>query len=184
VISSEIVRYAERETMNKGIVQPIGSVRVERIEQMTLAYIRYIGPYQGDELLFERLFNQLSHWANPKNMIRFPEAKCIIVYHDDPDITQPEKLRISVCISVPSDTKVQKAIGKMVIDSGKCAIGHFEVRGDEFGKAWNYMYGFWLPHSGYVPDDRHCFELYPKEKETHPEGKYTVDIHVPLKSAE
>ena len=48
-------------------------------------------------------------------------------------------------------------------------------------KAWDEVMGKWLPESGYQPDDRPCYELYHNDPKTHPEGKFLVDICVPVK---
>jgi len=66
----------------------------------------------------------------------------------------------------------------MTIASGKYAISRFKVSADEFTEAWSWVYGTWLPQSGYQPDDRPCFEIYPEEPAG---GKFTVDICVPVK---
>ena len=39
----------------------------------------------------------------------------------------------------------------------------------------------WLPESGYEPDDRPCFEICHNDPKEHPEGKFVVDLCVPLK---
>ena len=49
-------------------------VRVEELPQQTVAYIRHVGPYQGDSELFEGLFGRLFQWAGPRNLMRFPET--------------------------------------------------------------------------------------------------------------
>ena len=77
------------------------NVRVENVEDMTVAYVRHIGPYAGDEGLFERLFGKLFKWAGARDLLKFPETKILSVYHDDPHMTDEDKLRTSVCITVP-----------------------------------------------------------------------------------
>jgi len=89
------------------------------------------------------------------------------VYHDDPEVTPEDKLRVDACITVPKDAPVDGEIGKMTVPGGKFAVAHFEISGDEYGEAWNALMGGWLPESGYQPDDRLCYELYlnnPKEQ--------------------
>ena len=54
-------------------------------------------------------------WAGSRDLIRFPETKMLNVYHDNPKITNKNKLRTSVCITNPVDTKVDGDIGKMNI---------------------------------------------------------------------
>ncbi len=71
-------------------------------------------------------------------------------------------------------------IGSMIIASGEYAVGHFEIFGSEFAAAWGYMYGEWLPNSGYQPRDTFPFELYVNDPRTHPQGKYLLDIYIPI----
>lgn len=153
------------------------TVEVKDLPEMTVAYVRHIGPYKGDAALFEKLFGRLCGWAGPRNLIG-ADAKFIVVYHDNPDITQENKLRISVSLVVPPSTEVSGETGKMVIQPGKYAIARFVVSGSEFQEAWSWVYGTWLPQSGYQPDDRPCFEMYPEGEK---DGKFTVDICVPVK---
>jgi AraC family transcriptional regulator len=163
---------------NKGL---ISSIEVKDVPEMHVAYIRHIGPYAKDLQLFQKLFNKLCAWAGPRGLLRFPETKFITIYHDNPDITDEAKLRTDVCITVPVDTKVSGEVGKATLPAGKCAVAHFEIMPDQYGDAWNAVYGGWLPESGYQPDDRPCFELYLNEPKQHPQGKHIVDIYAPVK---
>lgn len=158
------------------------SVNVEVLEVApeNVAYIRHIGPYAGDEALFGRLFGQLCQWAGPRGLIS-DDAKFITIYHDNPEITEEEKLRISVCLCVPEDTTGDGDINIMTIPGGKYSVGHFEIDVSEYGDAWNFLCGEWLPKSGYEPDDRPCFEMMMNNPEDHPEGKHIVDIYEPVK---
>lgn len=156
-------------------------VEVKELSEMTVAYIRYTGPYKGNAQLFEELSNKLFKWAGPRNLLNFPKTWFLIIYHDDPDITGEEKLRLSVCITVPEETEVDGEIGKMVIPAGKYAMAKFELKADEYEGAWNWVYGSWLPKSGYVPDKRPAFELYPFDGEAKPKEKNRVDICIPVK---
>lgn len=154
------------------------SVEVKELPKMTVAYIRHIGPYKGDEKLFEGLWNKLFSWAGPRNLIGGDEFKSLVIYHDDPHVTIEDKLRMSVCITVPPDTKVDGEIGKMDIEAARYVIARFELTAEDFEQAWEWVYGQWFPMSGYQPDDKPCFEMYPEEPK---DGKFTVDICVPIK---
>jgi AraC family transcriptional regulator len=105
----------------------------------------------------------------------------LCVYQDDPEVAAGEKLRLSVCVTVPQDTKVEGEIGKMSIPGGKYASAHFEIAGHEFQKAWDYMFGEWLPKSGYQPDDRPSYELCLNNPAEHPQHKHSIDIYLPVK---
>lgn len=154
------------------------SVEVRSLPEMTLAYIRHIGPYKGDGKLFEMLWNKLFRWAGPRGLIGGPGFKSLIVYHDDPNITEEAKLRMSVSVTVPADTQVSGEIGKMVLEAAEYVIARFELAEDEFQEAWDWVYGHWFPQSGYQPDDKPCFEMYPEEPK---DGKFVVDVCVPVK---
>ena len=168
-----------RVEMNDRAIQT--DVEVRDMPEMHVAYVRYIGPYKGDQELFGRLFNQLMAWAGPRGLLRFPETKIMTVYYDNPDITDESRLRTDACITVPADTRVEGEIGQAVIPAGKYAIAHFEIAPDRYQDAWNAVYGGWLPESGYQPVDGPCYELYLNDPKQHPEGKHVVDICVPVK---
>lgn len=154
------------------------SVEIKELPKMTLAYIRHIGPYKGDDKLFEGLWNRLFAWAGPRGLIGGKDFRSLVIYHDDPGVTIEDKLRMSVCITVPPETKVDGEIGKMELDAAKYVIARFEVNAQQFQEAWDWLYGEWFPASGYQPDEKPCFEMYPEEPR---DGKFVVDICVPVK---
>jgi AraC family transcriptional regulator len=156
-------------------------VEVKEMSELNVAYVRHIGPYKGDSELFEGLFDKLMKWAGPRGLLRFPETQVLSVYHDDPKITDEDKLRTSACITVHRDTPVEGEVGKMAIPGGKFAVASFEIASDEFEDAWNMLMGGWMPESGYQPDDRLCYELLHNNPKEHPENKFVVDICVPVK---
>jgi AraC family transcriptional regulator len=155
------------------------SMEVKQLPKLTVAYLRHTGPYQGNEKLFQNLTEELCRWAGPRGLLAQPDMKLLVVYHDDPKVTEPEKLRLSMCLPVPEGTKVDGKVGKMEIAAGTYAVGRFEVDSQEFSEAWDWLYGTWLPQSGYQPDDGPCFEMYPEEHK--PGLKMKVDICVPVK---
>ena len=157
------------------------NVEVKELPEQTVAYIRHVGPYAGDGELFGRLYTKLFTWAGPRGLVNFPETKVINIYHDDPNITDEDKLRLSCSISVPAETSVDGEIGKMVIQAGKYAVAHFELDVDQYTEAWTGIFAGWMPESGYEPADGVCFEVCLNNPDEHPEKKHIVDICVPVK---
>lgn len=160
---------------------PVADVRVEDLAPMTVAYVRHIGPYAGDEQLFAGLFERLMKWAGPRGFLSSPNTRTLIVYHDNPEVTDQSKLRTSVCVTVPEGTPVNGEIGIMTVPGGKYAMARFEIDAEQYEQAWNAVCGEWLPDSGYQPDDRPCFELCLNDPHEHPEHKHIVEICVPVK---
>lgn len=152
-------------------------VEVREAPEMTVAYVRHVGPFQGMAQAFEKLMR----WAGPRGLLRFPETKTLGIYHDDPDITANDKLRSDACITIPPGTNVGGEIGAMTVPGGLFAVARAVVSPDEFGEAWNALMQDWLPGSGYEPDDRMCYELYLNDPKTHPEGKFIIEIHEPVR---
>ena len=156
------------------------TVKVKDLSKMTVAYVRYVGPYVGDGALFERLFGKLCKWAGARGLLN-KDTKYIIVYHDNLKVTEESKQRVSVCAAVPEKTKVEGEVGKMTIPAGKYAMARFEkLTSPEFIEAWNWVYAVWLPQSGYALDDRPAFELYPSDCKNE-KGQMKVDICIPVK---
>ncbi len=158
------------------------TVEVKDIPEFYVAYVRHTGPYKGDSELFKNLFIKLINWAGSRKLLKLPEATFLSIYHDSPGITEEDKLRISVGITVSEETPVKGEIGKMKIPGGQFAVARFELAGsEEYEEAWNFVFGNWLPESGCQPDDRLCFEIYHNTPKEHPEGVHIVDICVPVK---
>ena len=154
-------------------------VQVREIPDMTVAYVRHIGPYKGDNALFGSLIGQLMTWAGPRNLLT-PDAKLLAVYHDNPEITEADKQRVSMCLTVPEKTEVGGEIGKMVIPGGPYAMARFEINADEYQQAWDTVMAGWFPESGYQPTDGLSYELYHGSPDEHPAGKHVLDICVPV----
>jgi AraC family transcriptional regulator len=135
------------------------SAKVEELPAFTVAYVRHVGPYAGDAGLFGRLFGQLGGWAGPRGLIR-PDTRWLSIYHDDPGVTAPEKLRLSVCLTVPPGTTGEREVSVMELPGGKNVVARFAIiDGKDYGGAWSWLMGDWLPSSGYQPDDRPCYEI-------------------------
>lgn len=100
-----------------------------------------------------------------------------------PESVPDSKLRVSCGITVPDGTEGSGEVCTMSLAGGSYAEARFEVDADEFGGAWAWLYGEWLPASGYQPDDRLCFERYagdPKPAEDGGALRFSVDICVPV----
>lgn len=154
-------------------------IEIKEVDDIETAYLRYIGNYKKNQNLFRNLFDRLHRWAQPRNLID-DNTLHILIYHDNPAITDENKLRVSACITVPKNTKVSKDIGKLTLRAGKYAAIRFHISVDDFFFAWDWVYRYWLPQSGYLPDNKHCFEVYLNEKDPLHPNHFVIDIYVPI----
>jgi AraC family transcriptional regulator len=157
------------------------TVEIKDLPVKTVAYVRHTGPYAGNEALFQELFGKLLKWAGPRDLVRPGESELLTIYHDSPEITEEEKLRISVCLTVPEGTEVSGDVGLMSMPAGRYAVAEFLIDADQYGDAWNSLFGAWLPESGYQCAEGPCYELSLNDSATDDEGKHRVAIHIPVK---
>ena len=152
---------------------------IQIVEPFKVLYTRYTGAYKGNSDLFSKLFTKLYCFADKNKLVR-QEAKWFVVYHDYSDLTAEEKLRLSVCMSIKDEMANQGEFGCMELAGGRYAVGRFLLGADEYQGAWNYMISGWLPDSGYLPDDRLCFEYYPLQEKEDDHTRRVVEIFIPI----
>ncbi len=156
------------------------NIEVRNMPERAVAYLRHVGPYAGDHALFERLFSEFFHWAMPRGLFQPPQTETVTIYHDNPEITDEDKLRISVGITVAHGTPTSGEIGSLELPAGKYVCARFEIDPAEYGAAWQTVFGQWLPQSGWQLADGPCYECYLNDPKTHPLGKHVVEIRVPV----
>lgn len=159
-------------------------VEIIAMDALPVLYSRKTGAYK--ELYdyadsFAKAIEGLFSFGMSRNLID-EQVKVLFAYHTYPDFSEEEKQRTSFCVSITEPVSVdeQRGIGCMTIPAGKYAVGHFEIFHGEYTDAWNYLYGEWLPQSGYLPRNSFPFEVYLNKPDEHPQKKHIVDIYVPI----
>ena len=155
---------------------------METFPECRLIYVRHTGNYKSLGREFARLMHTLFRYAKKQDLLKQDENKFLVMYHDNPEFGKEEQFRTSLCMTVPKDCTVKEdgKLGVTTIESGLYAVGHFEIKPEQFDSAWDYMYQKWLMTSKYVPRNASPFEVYlnnPKEEKDH---IIKVDIYVPV----
>lgn len=171
--SNDYIRIVELTKKWRNLMKT--NIEVKEMPALDLIYCRHIGQFDQIGKAYEKLFK----WAGPRGLIG-EHTKTATVYHDDPKTTDIDKVRQSACITVNKDVKPEGEFGKLQVESGKFAVGHFEIDVTEFEQAWNAMC-LWVSENGYQPDDRNSYELYHADPKDHPENKFVLDICIPVK---
>jgi AraC family transcriptional regulator len=148
---------------------------VKILEEMQLAYISHVGKMD----LIGNAYNQLIRWATPKGLMAQENLRMVSIYHDSPKITDPNHLRMSACIILNEATSVESEVGLRTLDAGKCIVSRFEMTPYEFQQAWESNF-VWMSENGYKKGDKDPFEIYYNNAEEHPEGKFIVDLCIPI----
>jgi AraC family transcriptional regulator len=155
------------------------STEIKKLNGLSIAYIKHNEVYAGDSSLFIYLYNKLTAWAASEDLLK-PECENIVVYHDPIEITDDDRLKISLGISVPENTKTAGDIEKMKLQGGDYLVCRYRLRDEEYGEAWQQVYRQHLPELGLQPADGQSFELYPNKVENPDKYSTIVDICVPV----
>lgn len=172
---------------NKGVcrnkhTQIIGSIEVKNIKEIKAIYLRHLGCYEELVSKFPKMLGELLDFAKSNNLVT-GELMPFSIYHDNPEFTKKHNLKTSVCLVVNATAKVEGKIGFLTIPSGKYAIGHFELKNPiDYSKAWDYLYGEWLPKSGFQPNNGYNFEMYMNNPNNHAQNLHFTDIYLPIKA--
>lgn len=152
------------------------SIAVKDLTELKVAYIPHIGPCEQIGIAFDKLLK----WGYPKGLVN-GQNKVITIYHDSPKITDPNKLRMSACISLPKENYPidSSEINTRVIPAGKHVVAQFEITVDEFQKAWESVFA-WVFEKGFKVRNSDPFEVYYNDLTQHPERKCTFDICIPV----
>mgnify|MGYP001436910159 FL=1 len=160
----------------KQIVIMETNVIVKELADMQAIYCRHTGAFNE----IHKAYGKLMQFAGPRGLIA-KDSHTVTVYHDDPSVTEINKVRQSACLVVDKDVQVEGEIGKITIKGGRYAVGHFEIDVTEFENAWNTMC-VWMTESGYEPGEGNPYEFYYADPENHPEQKFVLDICIPVKN--
>lgn len=154
------------------------SIEVLTLEEIHLAGIMNAGEFTQLSETYERLIN----WAEEKEYTNSSTFKAVTLYHDNPKVTVTSKVRYSACVTVDEHFESDDEIRKIVIEKGHYAVGRFEIKPEEFQKAWEGIF-IWVVENGYQFKDGAYFEVYHNDHNSHPEQKFIVDICVPVESS-
>jgi AraC family transcriptional regulator len=122
-------------------------------------------------------FIELLSWA--KGRVAPGPGKLIASYWDNPEVTPIDKCRFDCCLLVPEDIPLDDHVFYQEIGGGIWAFCRFEIGPDEIQTAWEEAFR-WLVQSGYECRPLPCCEIYYNDAREHPEGKWIIDIAIPL----
>jgi len=173
-LSANYVYNIEKLNQNVSIMKK--EIEIKEMPELKLVYTSHLGAFNQIGIAYGKLMQ----WAGPRGLLESPDLKTVTVYHDNPEVTEMDKLRQSACITVEGDVKTEGEFGNLTVPGGKYVVGRFEITELEFEQAWNSVC-VWLSKSGYQPSDGLTYELYHNDHEEHPERKFILDICMPVK---
>ncbi|MBN8645882.1 MAG: AraC family transcriptional regulator, partial [Planctomycetes bacterium] len=152
-------------------------VRLRDLPARTLAYIRVSNPYAGTAVV--DACHRLMNWADRNGFIDNPWYG---YQWENPELVPLDRCRYHVAVEADR-FEPRGEIGRYRFPPIK--VAEVRVRGpiDAEVRALMWLYGVWLPRSGYVPDDQPCFEAWDGRPFAHGMNHFELRIWLPVKRA-
>lgn len=159
-----------------------GQITIENLEEKQVAYVRHTGTYETLSKEYVNLLHTLFVHANNQHLLVDEQNWLLAIYHDNPEFGDESQFRTSLCLTVPKYILIQEngVLGRMKLEGGLYAVGHFRIQQEQFSNVWDYMYKEWLTCSGYVPRNSYPFEVYRNNPDADENHIIEVDIYVPI----
>jgi AraC family transcriptional regulator len=147
------------------------------LENKDVIYFRLTGNYN--------ILNCPEIWANLRDFAvkqdaLGDDAELIAIYHDDISVTQPDKLRSDICLSVNKPVTAQGKIGVKQIPGGKYAVFHYDGPFTSVSSIYDAIFVQWLPESGYEIRDLPLFEKYLGNPIKNYTGTLKTEAYLPI----
>lgn len=152
-------------------------VRIRELPARVVAYMRVNRPYQGDRVM-NAAFRLLA-WAERSGLADGPWFG---YQWDNPEITALEDCRYYVAVQAERFTP-RGEVGRYRFPP--MTVAEVAIRGGldlELG-AWQWLYGCWLPRSGFVPDDQPAFEAWLGRPFAHGTEYFELAAQLPIRRA-
>lgn len=129
-------------------------VRIRDLPGRTVAYIRVDRPYEGDRAM--KAVWRLLAWAERNGLA---DGQWLGYQWDNPEITSLQECRYYVAVEAERFTPSGE-VGRYRFPP--MSVAEVTIRGglQLALRAWQWLYGSWLPRSGFVPDDQPGFEAW------------------------
>lgn len=187
-------RNMRREEFDKAHMGPDGAPRYPRLPAgenpdgfvvtlrdlppRTVAYVRVLNPFHSFNAVVEA-YEYLMAWAKARGAA---DRQWLGYMWEDPEIVALEKCRYDAAVEV-DDVQPDGRIGRY--DFPAMRVAEVRIAGgiDLETRALDWMYGTWLPRSGYVPDDQPSFEAWIGRPLAHGMEHFTIACQLPVKPA-
>lgn len=116
------------------------------------------------------------------NRLMQKETRSFGIGHDNPKVTESNKLRYDACLNLVGDISEYPMLQKQTITAGKYALFIHKGPYDQLADAYYFIYNEWLTNNDVELRDVPCFEEYLNRdpRRTKPENLKTI-IYIPLK---
>ncbi len=156
------------------ITKKVMKVITKKIAPMRVAYLRHVGPYEGNGQTWINLVARLTQEKQVRKSSVF-----IGMGHDNPSVTPAAELRYDACVTVDEDFEPKKPVELQTIPGGNFAVVK-NCPVEEIKDAYQYLYGKWLAQSSRELRPVPSFMVLVDAHNSAVVTKQRVDIYMPL----
>ena len=152
-------------------------VRIRDLPSRTVAYIRVANPYKGGGVM--RAVERLTAWATRHGLDR---GQWLGYQWENPEITPLERCGYYVAVEAERFTPSGE-IGRFRFPA--MTVAQIDIDGgiELELRALRWLYGSWLPRSGYVPMDQPSFEAWVGLPFAHGVDRLELGVQLPVRQA-
>jgi AraC family transcriptional regulator len=149
-------------------------VRLRQLPPRSVAYIRVHDSYREEAVA--SAIDQLMQWAERHDLV---DGQWLGYMWDNPEITAHQNCRYDVGLVVPEKTPRGKVSR---IEFPAMQVAEIEIRGeiDLELRALDWLFGTWLPTSGYVPSEQPSFEAWIGRPFAHGTEWFEILVQLPV----
>ncbi|KAA6333142.1 DNA gyrase inhibitor [termite gut metagenome] len=147
------------------------------LEPKQAIYLNLTGDYQT--LDFCSAWNKLWQYVK-ENKLFSAGIEHIVIYHDDPKVTEADKLRTDICLVLPKKAVPKGEIGVKTIEGGKYAMFLYQGSYEHLSAVYDTIHTKWLPESGEKLRNYPCFEKYLNHPDNTALEKLKTEIYIPI----
>jgi AraC family transcriptional regulator len=150
-------------------------VTIRIIPAVTALTYEHIGPY----MKIGRAFDRLHTWFVAHDALN-RVARMIALYYDDPMAVPEDQLRSRAGIVLTGGEPLETPFEPVTIHGGTYAVLRHKGPYAELARAYQWLYGEWLPKSGRDAADAPVFEEYLNTPQNAAPSELLTDICLPL----
>ncbi len=150
--------------------------KIKQVKTTKVIYSQMLGDYHKSA---SKAWEVVCDFAKKRRLFGF-KTEFIGISHDDPKVTESEKLRYDACIVVTKDIEPEGEIGFKEIPGGKYAVFTHKGAYENFSDTYDYIFGKWIPENNIELRDVQSFEKYLNSPDKTKPEKLLTEIYVPI----
>jgi AraC family transcriptional regulator len=150
-------------------------VRVRDLPARRVAYSRVLRPYEPGRVRGAVL--KMVDWAKSRGLER---GQWLGYQWEEADLVPLDRCRYDIGVEVPDDVVLGDDVSEQRFPAMK--VVELPMKGDVEleTRAFNWLYGVWLPRSGYSPGHQPAFEAFDGLPYAHGDTHFELRIHLAI----